>query len=83
MIAEYILHLEFHRGYRPRISLRRKPEAGDRVVDGGTPGTLVRCRECGEGFLHVPDLRAVPTIPVQAPVGDYWVYTDPLPKDPR
>lgn len=32
------------------------PSPGDRVVDGGEPGTLVRCVECsGSGLLHQPD----------------------------
>jgi hypothetical protein len=55
VIARFVLHVEAHRGYRPRVSFRRAPRPGDRVVDGGVPGTLVRCRECGEGFLHQPD----------------------------
>jgi hypothetical protein len=55
MIARYVLHIEAHRGYRPRLSLRRAPQPGDRVTDGGIPGTLVRCPQCGEGMLHAPD----------------------------
>ncbi len=60
MILRYILHVEFHWGYRPRINLRRAPRSGDRVTDGGIPGTLRRCALCGDGFLHEPDPRAVP-----------------------
>ena len=50
MIARYVLHLEFHWGYVPRISLRRAPRPGDL-----TPwGVLVYCEECsGDGFLAV------------------------------
>lgn len=55
MIARYLLHLEAHRGHRPRLSLRRAPRPGDRVVDGGIPGTLAACEPCsGEGFLVEP-----------------------------
>ncbi len=58
MIKRYILHIEAHRNvfrYRPRISFKRAPRHGDRVVDGGVPGTLKLCPECQEGFLHEPD----------------------------
>lgn len=56
MIKRYILHIEFHWGYRPRISLRRKPRAGDHVIDGGIPGTLEACKTCdGDGLLLRPD----------------------------
>jgi hypothetical protein len=54
MIKCYVLHIELHNGYWPRVSFKRAPQPGDRVVDGGVPGTLVRCKECGEGFLHQP-----------------------------
>lgn len=55
MIARYVLHLEAHRGRLPRVSLRRAPRHGDRVVDGGIPGTLVACEPCSaEGFLVEP-----------------------------
>ncbi len=87
MIKRWILHIEFHWGYRPRISLRRAPRSGDRVTDGGVPGTLERCALCGEGFLHVPDPRAVPARggqqrhptalhPVPVDDGEYWVYPE-------
>jgi hypothetical protein len=56
MIARFIVHIEVHRGYRPRLSIRRAPRPGDRTVDGGMPGVLIACRECdGEGLLHRPD----------------------------
>lgn len=55
MIKRYILHIEFHWGYCPRISIKRAPRHGDRVVDGGVLGTLQRCPTCQEGFLHEPD----------------------------
>ncbi len=55
MIARWVLHVEVRRGYRPRVSLRRAPQPGDRVVDGGVPGVLVRGRMCGDGLLHCPD----------------------------
>ncbi len=85
MIERWILHVEFHWGYRPRVSLRRAPRSGDRVVDGGVPGTLERCALCGEGFLHVPDPRIVPTEGGRqlypsalrsVPRGEYWVYPE-------
>lgn len=55
MLARYVLHLEWTRGYRPHVSLRRAPRHGDRVTDGGRTGTLERCQPCGEGFLFRPD----------------------------
>ena len=56
MIARWIVHVEIHRGYRPRLSVRRAPCHGDRVVDGGVAGILVACRVCsGVGFLHRAD----------------------------
>lgn len=55
MIKSYILHIEAHRNRLPRISFKRAPQHGDRVVDGGIPGTLKLCPECQEGFLHQPD----------------------------
>lgn len=57
MIKRYILHIEFHRGYRPHISFRRVPQPGDRVLDGGVMGTLKRCPTCTDGLLHSPDER--------------------------
>ncbi len=84
MILRYILHIEANWGYRPRINLRRAPRSGDRVVDGGVPGTLRRCWECGEGFLHDPDRggqQLHPTATLTPPVrptfdGEYWVYPE-------
>ena len=55
MISRWIVQVEVHRGYRPRLSIRRVPRPGDRVVDGGVPGILVRCGDCGDGLLHRPD----------------------------
>jgi hypothetical protein len=56
MIRRYILHLEFHWGYRPRISFRRKPRPGDRVMDGGVLGKLITCETCsGDGLLFQSD----------------------------
>jgi hypothetical protein len=57
VIVRYVVHIEGHRGYWPRLSIRRAPRHGDRTMNGGQPGTLVRCPECGEGFLHRPDTR--------------------------
>lgn len=35
-------------------------QPGDRVTDGGIPGVLVRCHECGgTGLLHKPDEEAL------------------------
>lgn len=70
MILIYILHIEFHWGYRPRISIRRKPRVGDRMINGGVPGTLVGCPTCStDGFLHQEDSMAglwpEPPVPVQ------------------
>lgn len=54
MIKRYILHIEFHWGYRPRISIKRVPAPGEQVFDGGEWGTLRACPECGGvGLLHV------------------------------
>ena len=61
MIKRYILHLEFHWGYRPRISFRRAPRHGDRVMDGGEMGTLIACQACsGVGLLHQADVIKLP-----------------------
>jgi hypothetical protein len=58
VIARYVLHVELHRGYRPRISFRRAPRPGDRVIDGGVPGTLEGCSACScTGLLHRADIR--------------------------
>lgn len=54
MIKRWILHIEFHWGYRPRISIKRVPRPGDWVFDGGEWGQLIACRECGgDGLLHL------------------------------
>jgi hypothetical protein len=59
MIKRFTIHLEFHRGYRPRFYIRPQPKPGDRHVDGGVPGILVACKECdGQGLLHKPDRLA-------------------------
>lgn len=58
MIKRYILHLEFHWGYRPRISLKRMLRPGDRILNGDEMGTLKLCPECQDGLLHEPDWRA-------------------------
>src|SRR3954467_14874548 len=55
MIKRYILHIEAHKWHLPRISFKRAPKHGDRVMDGGVMGTLKLCPECQEGFLHEPD----------------------------
>lgn len=55
MIARFTLHAEAHRGYWPRLSLRRNPRPGQRTTDGGQWGTLVRCPTCSDGLLHRPD----------------------------
>lgn len=55
MIKRYILHIEAHKWRVPRISFKRAPKHGDRVMDGGVMGTLKLCPECQEGFLHEPD----------------------------
>ena len=53
---------------RANMVNRDRPKAGDRVVDGGIPGVLVRCRECsGDGLLHQADPGAEPT---QMPAGE-------------
>lgn len=58
MIKRWILHVEFHWGYWPRISFRRVPKPGDRVLNGDEMGTLKLCPECQDGLLHEPDWRA-------------------------
>lgn len=56
MIARWVLQVEVHVGYWPRVSFRRAPRPGDAVVDGGVPGVLVACPECsGGGLLLEPD----------------------------
>lgn len=67
MIKRYVLHIEAHRRRLPRISFKRAPRPGDRVVDGGIPGTLRRCPTCQEGFLHEPDPRPVYSRPKPSP----------------
>jgi hypothetical protein len=62
-IKRYILHLEWHRGYKPHFSIRRMPRQGDRVTDAGITGTLRRCPTCsGQGTLIVPDPDQIPGI---------------------
>lgn len=52
MIRRYILHLEFHKGYKPTISFKRAPYHGQRCVDGGELVILKRCPTCsGVGLL--------------------------------
>lgn len=59
-----VLHVEVHRGYWPRLSVRWEPRAGDRTLNGGESGTLVRCSGCsGDGLLHVPDRVPEPVSP--------------------
>ncbi|MFL6416809.1 MAG: hypothetical protein ACJ74Y_14190 [Bryobacteraceae bacterium] len=72
MIKRYILHLEFHKGYWPPIiSFRRMPRHGDRMVDGGVPGTLIGCPTCSTtGFLHRPDQFPEFLKDLQEPIGD-------------
>lgn len=48
------MHIEKHRGYRGRFSIRPVPKAGDVVMDGGQRVWLQRCRACGDGLLAVP-----------------------------
>lgn len=58
MIKRYILHIEFRWGYRPHISIKKLPSPGDRIIDGGTPGTLVSCPTCSNaGLLHKADAQ--------------------------
>jgi hypothetical protein len=72
MIKRYILHVEFHWGYWPTISIHRAPMVGDRVVDGDIPGTLVGCKECsGVGLLHQPDSFAGLWPEVAGPLGGF------------
>lgn len=51
MIFRRLLHIEWHRGRRPRLSLRRLPQAGDVVWNGDVLCVLDRCDPCGEGFM--------------------------------
>jgi hypothetical protein len=52
-----IVHIEFHWGYRPRLSVRWAPRAGDREHGG----VLVRCRACsGDGLLLQDNKAFVP-----------------------
>lgn len=63
MLIRFILHIEWHRGYRlPRISFKRAPYPGQIVYDRGWGyRKLVPCRPCsGEGYFDAPlnDSRA-------------------------
>lgn len=47
------------------------PRWGERVVDGGTPGVIVRCSVCGgSGELHQPDSLPAAQRPTEAPEPD-------------
>lgn len=51
MIFRRMLHIEWHRGYRPRVSLRRPAQPGDVVWNGDVLCVLDRCYPCGEGLM--------------------------------
>lgn len=56
MIRRYILHVEVHRGYWPKISLRRAPRAAVDLL-----GALGRCKACrGTGFRVYEEGRVLP-----------------------
>lgn len=75
MIKRYILHFEFHWGYRPRISIRRMPRPGDRIMDNGMMGTLEACPNCdGDGLLHRPDEFPEFQKLLQKPISDETVH---------
>jgi hypothetical protein len=81
MIRQYVVHIEWHRGYRPRLSIRRRPRHGDRVVDGGEPGTLIACRECGgDGMLHLRDRPPAASAPTSL---DMDLDPEPSKRGPR
>lgn len=62
MIKSWTIHFEMHRGYWPKLHIFRTPRHGDRVRDGGIPGTLVACPSCsGIGLLHIPDSAPEPS----------------------
>lgn len=50
-----VIHVEWRPGCWPNASIRLAPQPGDRVLNGGEPGRLIRCPLCEEGTLHVPD----------------------------
>lgn len=56
MIRRYVLHIEAHIGYRPRISFKRMPRTGDQTPDG----CLVLCPMCQSGYLAVSDIDPRP-----------------------
>lgn len=57
MIVRLVVHVEWHRGYWPRLSVRRAPKHGDR----GREGRLMRCPLCsGDGFLVRPHTHPTP-----------------------
>jgi hypothetical protein len=62
LLAHALHHLS-RKGWISRTP--RKP--GDRVEDGGTMGTLVRCPQCGDGLLHDPDERPPSPAPAAEP----------------
>lgn len=53
-LRRYVLHVEWHPGYRLRLSIRRERRDGDFVLNGDEPSTLVRCQACEDGFFAKP-----------------------------
>lgn len=66
MIHRYILHLEAHRRFWPRVSLRRAPRVGDVTPDG----VLIGCPTCStSGFLALDPLARQSRETVRATLG--------------
>jgi hypothetical protein len=66
MTKRYILHIEWHKGYKPRFSIRRVPRHGDKVFDGGEKGTLIACQTCSTtGFLFKSDSEPKMVFPLE------------------
>lgn len=67
-IHRYVVHAEWHPGYRPHFFIRRAPRAGDLVLNGDEPSRLVPCRGCGTvGFFAEP---ITPLRPTAAPADE-------------
>jgi hypothetical protein len=80
MIKQWILHIEWHWGYWPRISITPKIKHGQIGSDGGQTGHFVYCKECsGKGTLFVPDED--PRLRIRPEPSMYDVLSQPVRED--